>query len=109
MGILNKAIPILLLFGCSATTPTNTIIDDSRQEVQNIVEEFRKLPKECQTKEIEDRLLSVSGRLDAAHETHVLELEKCELELSKSKNINYGFLLGLIVAAYLWLKKKSLV
>lgn len=108
MGMLSKVLPVLLLIGCTTDTPTNTVIDDARVDIEQVADEIKKLPDNCRPDEFYKKLEIISGKLDAAEETHALEMRNAELELDKSRAWNYGLFISLIVAAYLLLKKKLL-
>lgn len=108
MDTLSKVIPLLLLIGCTTDTPTKTVIDDARVDIEQVADEIKKLPDNCRPDEFYKKLEIISGKLDAAEETHALEMRNCQLELDKSHAWNYGLFISLIVAAYLLLKKKLL-
>ena len=108
MAILNKILPVLLLIGCTTETPTKTVIDDARVDIEQVADEIKKLPDNCHPDEFYKKLEIISGKLDAAEETHALEMKNCQLELDKCRAWNYVLFISLIVAAYLLLKKKLL-
>jgi hypothetical protein len=108
MAMLNKILPVLLLLGCATDTPTKTVIDDARVDIEQVADEIKKLPDNCRPDEFYKKLEIISGKLDAAEETHALEMRNCQLELDKSHAWNYGLFISLVVAAYLLLKKKLL-
>lgn len=108
MAVLNKVLPLLLLVGCSTSTPTKTVIDDARVDLEQVADEIKKLPAECRPEEYSQKLNLISGKLDAAEETHALEMKNCQLELSKSHTWNGALFMVSIILAYLLLKKKLL-
>jgi hypothetical protein len=108
MGALSKIVPVLFLFGCTTDTPTKTVIDDARVDIEQVAEDIKKLPAECKPDEFAQKLNLISGKLDAAEETHALEMRNCEIQLDKARTFNYGFFIGFVVLAWLWLKKKLL-
>ena len=108
MAILNKILPVLLLLGCATDTPTNTVIDDARVDIEQVADEIKKLPDNCRPDEFYKKLEIISGKLDAAEETHALEMRNCQLELSKSHTWNGALFMVSVILAYLLLKKKLL-
>lgn len=106
--MLNKILLLLLLAGCTAQAPTTTIIDDARSDLEHVADEIKKLPAECKPDEYAQKINLISGKLDAAEETHALEMHNCQLELDKARTFNYGFFIGFVVVVWLWLKKKLL-
>lgn len=108
MGVLNKVLPVLLLVGCATDTPTTTVIDDARVDLEQVAKEIKKLPVECKSEEYSQKLNLISGKLDAAEETHALEMRNCQLELDKSHTWNGALFMASIILAYLLLKKKLL-
>lgn len=106
--MLNKLLIVLLLAGCTTDTPTHTIIDDARTDLETVADEIKKLPTDCKPDEFAQKLNLISGKLDAAEETHAIEMHNCEIQLDKARTFNYGFFIGFVVLAWLWLKKKLL-
>lgn len=106
--MLNKLLPILLLVGCSQTAPTSTILTDARTELIEIASDIQKLPEQCQTDSIVSRLNHVYARLDAAQETHELQLKNCQSEMKEAKAYNYIMFFIIAAALATWLKKKVL-
>ena len=103
-----KILPVLLLLGCATDTPTKTVIDDARVDIEQVAEDIKKLPAECNPDEFAQKLNMISGKLDAAEETHALEMQNCQLELSKSHTWNGALFMISVVLVYLLLKKKLL-
>lgn len=108
MGTLSKVLPLLLLIGCATDTPTTTVIDDARVDIEQVADEIKKLPDNCRPDEFYKKLEIISGKLDAAEETHTLEMRNAELELSKSHTWNGALFMVSVILAYLLLKKKLL-
>ena len=106
--MLNKILPVLLLVGCAAQAPTTTIIDDARSDLEHVADEIKKLPTECKPDEYAQKINLISGKLDAAEETHALEMQNCQLELDKSHTWNGALFMTSVILVYLLLKKKLL-
>lgn len=108
MGTLGKLLVVLLLVGCATDTPTKTVINDARVDIEQVADEIKRLPKDCKPEEYSKKLEIISGKLDAAEETHALEMHNCQLELDNSRTWNGFLFMASVILAYLLLKKKLL-